>query len=342
MSGADIGQTRTGIGALPAKHPTAADLPTPVMRSRRRKRQAALRLRLRRRWSQRAGYTLIELLVVLGLFVLIAFLTAAVVDVQRDGLVTVMQGASARRIAAQAVDVVGAQLRGASASDITIASDTAVELQLPLTEGVVCQTPSGSAVVLPPLGRAGEGGRTRWRAMPEADDAALFLDPTDVTAGAWRRATVVAATLRNDPMLCPAMPGPAMAYTTPDMEGEPRLELSLNALPAGVAAGTVVRVQRRVRLVTYRAADGSGQLGIRRCPADTAGQCTGVQPAVGPLRPPADQVQNTGFRFTYFDSTGTALGSGDPSEIAIVHLLARAPRRGGDEVAEAWLALRGR
>lgn len=326
----------------PATNAIAVDLPMPVTGVRRRQRRAALQRRLRRRWSQRAGFTLLELLVALGLFLVIAFLTAAVVDVQREGLVTVMQGTRARRIAAQAVDIVGAQLRGAVASDISIATDTAVEFQLPLAEGVVCQMPSGPVVLLPPLGRAGEGARTRWRAMPEADDAALFLDPSDTTTGAWRRATIVAAALRYDPALCPATAGVAMAYTTPDMASEPRLELLLDALPAGVVAGSLVRVERRLRLVNYRASDGSGQLGLRRCPADTAAPCAGLQPAVGPLRTPAALPENAGFRFNYLDSAGVDVGTGNLSRIAIVHVVARAPRQGGDEVAEAWLALRGR
>lgn len=342
MSGRASGQPGNDSSDSPAWNLATVDVPTPGITAYRRHRRAALRLRLRRRWSQRAGYTILELLVALGLFLVIAFLTAAVVDVQHEGLVAVMQGTRARRTAAQAVDVVAAQLRGASPSDITIASDTAIDFQLPLAEGVVCQAPSGPLVLLPPLGRAGEGARTRWRAMPEADDAALFLDPTDVTSAAWRRATVIAVTLRHDPTLCPATAGLAMAYTTPDMAGEPRLELSLDALPAGVVAGTLVRIQRRLRLVTYRSSDGSGQLGLRRCPADTAAPCASVQPAVGPLRPPSALPENTGFRFTYLDSAGADLGAADPSEIAIVHVLARAPRRGGNEVAEAWLALRGR
>lgn len=342
MSRIATGQKCATTHPSPAIGRATVHVPSPVVNARRRRHRAAQRRRLRRRWSQRAGFTILELLVALGLFLAIAFLTAAVVDVQRQGLVTTIQGARARRTAAQAVDVVAAQLRGAAASDITIASDTAIEFQLPLAEGVVCEAPSGSLVVLPPLGRAGAGSRTRWRAMPEADDAALFLDPTDLASGVWRRATIVAATLRNDPTLCRAPSGLTVGYTAPDMAGEPRLELSLDALPTGVVAGTVVRVQRRLRLVTYRSADGSGQLGLRRCPADSAVPCGGVQPAVGPLRPPAAREENAGFRFAYLDSAGVEVGAADPSRIAIVQVLARAPRLGGNEVARAWLALRGR
>lgn len=342
MTAPASGQPVTSTDGAAATIHSAVDVPAPRGGVRRRQRRAALRLRLRRRRSQRSGFTVIELLVSLGLFLGIAFLTAAVVDAQRAGLVTIMQGARARRTAAQAVAIAAAQLRSAAASDITVAADTAIEFGLPLAEGVVCETPTGPLVLLPPLGRAGEGSRTRWRAMPEADDAALFLDPADAASGAWRRATIVAATLRHDPTLCPATDGVTMAYTTPEMAGEPRLALSLDALPAGVVAGTVVRVQRRLRLVNYRAGDGSGQLGLRRCPADPTAPCAAVQPAAGPLRPPSVLPDNDGFRFIYLDSAGAELGATDLSRIAIVHVVARAPRRGGNEVAEAWLALRGR
>lgn len=304
---------------------------------RRRYRRTLLRRRCRRRSSLRTGLTLLELLVALGLFLGIAFLTASVVDVQRRALTGTMQSARAQRTAAQAIDVVVAQLRGAAAADLTIASDTAVELLLPVAEGVVCDAPTGSLVLLPPLGRAGEGARTRWRTMPEADDVALFLDPTDPLPSAWRPTRVVAATLRHGPALCP----PSAGFTTAAMAGEPRLELQLDALPAGVEAGTLVRVQRRLRLVSYRAGDGTGQLGVRRCPADLAAPCAAVQPAVGPLLPPAALPAVGGLNFSYLDSTGTPVGPADVARIALVHLAARAPRRGGHETVEAWLALRG-
>lgn len=309
--------------------------------ARRRCRRVWMLRRRRRRRSRRAGFTLLELVVALGLFLAVAFLTASISDVQRRALTTTMRNARAQRTAAQAVDAVSAQLRGVAPADITLAADTAVELQLAVAEGVVCQPPTGPLVLLPPLGRAGEGARTRWRAMPEADDAALFLDPGDRTPSAWRRARVVSAALRHGATLCPPPTGVTAGFIAPAMAGEPRLELQLDALPAGVVAGTVVRVQRRLRLVIYRAADGTGQLGVRRCPADLAAPCAAVQPAVGPLLTPSAVAANSGFHFVYQDSTGAAVGPAAPERIAMIHLAAQAPRPDGHERVEAWLALRG-
>lgn len=323
-----------------ARAPVARALVARALVGRRRCRRVWMLRRLRRRRSRRAGFTLLELLVALGLFLAVAFLTASVADVQRRALTTTMRNSRAQRTAAQAVDAVVAQLRGAAATDLTLAADTAVEFQLPVAEGVVCQAPTGPLVLLPPLGRAGEGARTRWRSMPEADDVALFLDPADRTPAAWRRARVVAAALRHGATLCPPPAGVTAGFTTPAMAGEPRLELQLDALPAGVAAGTVVRVQRRLRLVVYRAADGTGQLGVRRCPADLAAPCAAVQPAVGPLLAPSAVAANSGFQFVYQDSTGAAVGPTELARIAMVHLAAQAPRLDGHERVEAWLALR--
>ncbi|MHB1224413.1 MAG: hypothetical protein ACYC2G_10280 [Gemmatimonadaceae bacterium] len=310
--------------------------------SRRRRRRTAMLRRPRRRRTARVGFSILELLVALALFLGIAFLTASVVDVQRRALGSTIGNARARRTAAQAVDVVVAQLRGAAAADLTLAADSAVELFLPIAEGVVCQEPAGPVVLLPPLGHAGDGARTRWRVMPDADDRALFLDPAGRTPAAWRGIRIAAAALRADPTLCPPSVGPDIGYTTADMSGEPRLELQLDALPAGVAAGTVVRVQRRLRLVLYRAADGSGQLGVRRCPADPAVPCAAVQPAVGPLLPPATLPSAAGLRFTYLDRAGNAVAPGDLASIALVHLSSSATPPTGDDTTtvEAWLALR--
>lgn len=299
--------------------------------------------RLRRRAAARRGFTLIELLVALALFLGVTFLAASVVDVQSRALLTTTEHARTQRTAAQAVDVVLAQLRGASAADLTFVADSAVELFLPIAEGVVCQAPSGPTVLLPPLGRAGQGARTRWRVLPDADDRALFLDPVGRTPAAWRESRIVAAALRSDPTLCPPAAGLEATYTTADMSGEPRLELRLDALPAGVGAGTLVRVQRRLRLLLYRAADGTGQLGVRGCPADIAAPCATVQPAVGPLLPPAVLPAMAGLRFAYLDRAGNPVAPADLASIALVHLSASATRPTGDDTTtvEAWLALRG-
>lgn len=285
---------------------------------------------------------MLELLVALVLFLGITFLTASVVDVQRRALRDATGNARAQRTAAQAVEAVVAQLRGAAAVDLTLAADSAVELYLPVAEGVVCQPPTGPIVLLPPLGRAGQGARTRWRVIPDADDRAIFLDPAGRTPAAWRAARVAAVALRADPTLCPPAAGTEIGYTTADMSAEPRLELQLDALPAGVGAGAVVRVQRRLRLVLYRAADGTGQLGVHRCPADPGAPCAAVQPAVGPLLPPAALPAASGLRFSYLDRAGNPAAPGDLASIALVHLSASAARATGDDTTavEAWLALR--
>lgn len=288
--------------------------------------------------AHRPGFTLLELLVAVVVFGIVGALTMSITVVQERGASAVLAGTRASRTATEALELVTGELRGSSAADLVAVTDTSLDLYVVVAEGVVCGRPDARLVALPPLGRAGEGVRTRWRTTPRDGDLALFLDPDTVGALAWRDAAITSVSASHDPALCPASEGYAAGTA-----GEPRLLLELAGTPAGVGEGTVVRVQRRIRMVLYRAGDGSGQLGFRPCPAAPAAPCDAVQPAAGPLLGPARDPARGGLQFTLRDSAAAELDPAELGRAALVHVVARAPLArvaGGSARAEGWIALR--
>ena len=261
-------------------------------------------------------------MVALVLFLVVGTLVATVADTQRRLMVAAVGQARSGRVVTHALGIIMAQLRAAPAQDISIATDSVLELQLPVAEGVVCEPPVGSTVVLAPAGAPGEGAMTRWRQHPDSADVAYLLDAGTDTVATWVPAAIAAVALLVDDARCDAAAG----YAPPSATGRARVQLQLAALPVGVHMGTLLRVQRRLRLSIYRAGDGTGQLGIRRCPAAAAGACSGVQPAAGPLAPPGS-VTGQGVHFTYRDSGGVPLTTPLPAAIAQVDITARAPLR---------------
>lgn len=288
--------------------------------------------------SNRRGFTLVELLVAVAIFGVVGALTIATTIVQERAASSTLARTRATRTAAEALDIVGAELAGTSAVDLVSVTDSSLEAYTPVAEGVVCAWPSARVVALPPPGGAGEGARTRWRTMPREGDIALFLDADTSDAMAWRDATVTSTSLSHDPTLCP----PSEGYTA-GMDGEPRLLLELDAMPAGVGEGTIVRVQRRERLVLYRPSGGGGQLGVRPCPPDRSQPCGAVQPVAGPLLPPSGDPAASGLRFTLLDSALAPLAPSELARAAFLRLVARAsrqPSRAGRVEMDASLSLR--
>ena len=269
----------------------------------------------------------------LALFLLVGTLVSSVADSQRRLMLTTVSRGRAVRVLSQALAISVAQLRAAPARDISIATDSVLELQLPVAEGVVCETPIGTSVVLAPAGAPGEGAMTRWRQLPDSADVAYLLDAGTDTVATWQATAISGVALLADDTRCDAAAG----YAPPATAGRPRLQLQLAALPAGTRMGTLVRVQRRLRLSVYRAGDGTGQLGIRRCPAAVGGACSGVQPAAGPLVPPG--AAGTGLRFLYRDSAGAPLAAPAPADIALIDLILRAPSRDWRSAVRSTVAM---
>jgi len=288
--------------------------------------------------NHRRGFTLIELLVAVVIFGVVGALTISTTVVQERVASAILQRTHATRTATEALEIVAADLRGSSSDDLVVVTDSSLDAYTPVAEGVVCAWPSALVVALPPLGSVGEGTRTRWRSMPREGDVALFLDPDTSDVMAWREAVINSVSLSSDPTLCPSSDGYAAGT-----DGEPRLVLELDGMPARVGEGTMVRIQRRERLVLYRPSDGGGQLGVRLCPPRRDEPCGAVQPAAGPLLPPASDTAMAGFHFAVLDSSLAPLPPSDISRAALLHIVARTsrpPSRAGLVAVDGWLSLR--
>jgi hypothetical protein len=191
------------------------------------------------------------------------------------------------------------------AGDIAVAQDTALELNAVIGSSVVCESADGWIIIPTPVS---EGNTlSAFAESPQPDDriVALFDDSTGTT---WINLHVAAA---------PASGAGCPRYATTNawtiVLGEQLL------LPAG----TLLRFLRPVRLSTYHASDGRWYLGARDWNALTHRFNT-IQPVAGPVDPPNAAAGVAGFRFEYFDSTGTALTEVvEPRAIAAIGIRAR-------------------
>ena len=120
---------------------------------------------------------------------------------------------------------------------------------------------------------------------PRTGDTLWWLADT-----AWRPLAVTSA-------------GAARATCSPPMAGSGATYRVTGPVPDTIQAGTPVRVSRQARYGTYRASDGTWQLGYREW-SDPTHRFAAPQPVVGPLLP-RNAARPSGFR--YFDSTGTEL-----------------------------------
>ena len=294
--------------------------------------------------TSRRGASLVELLVAVALFTLVCALGAAIVRAQRTALGALAGSTQARAALRHAAAALELELRAATLADPPrLLGDSAVELLVPVAEGVLCATPADShELLLWPRDRAAGHGRTRWREYPEPGDVVAALVRADSAGGRWLHAVVQEVGERVSSGCAPTPGAPAPAGSAPHLRTDAPIGASLGR-------GTVVRVERRLRYALYRGGDGSWQLGQRRCAADGA-TCGGIQPVAGPLASRSTRPDRAGFRARLVDAGGAATADGrllqitlraprEPRQPLSLPGAARAPGR--DSLA-LWVAIRNR
>ena len=238
--------------------------------------------------TSRPASSLAELLVALSLAALV--LGSATVTVLRQ------QRSTTRTTSTNAADsqlhpmmaLVPAELGSlvSAAGDLAAgqASDTSLQLRVPIALAVQCDSAAGSVAW-----RTGgsEIDASGMAALPHVGDSLWSYDPA---SSAWVGRRVVAS-----------LAGTGTCPGTADSVPVRRLRHDgLEAIPVA----TPLRLTRQVRYDIYRAADGSWQLGLRDW-SEASGRFASPQPLAGPLLRPAGGGVTSGFR--YFDATGAEL-----------------------------------
>jgi hypothetical protein len=198
------------------------------------------------------------------------------------------------------------------------ARDSAIAIRAVVVTGIACDTAGLSIALAPAAGDPLHSLQSRLT-MPQRFDT-LWAWAEGSAGRSWVPLRV--NTVSTSSTRCRAGLG------TLPLPAGPRLLLAVTgvaALPPGLAAGTPVRVTRRVRWSLYRASDRRWWLGVRE-QAATSGALAAVQPVAGPLRPWSADSTRSGAAFLYSDAGGGALspGAADTRAIARIHVLLRA------------------
>lgn len=268
--------------------------------------------------ASRAGMSLVEVLVALSLGAIVLAVAASSMLRQQRG-VRWIEGLSAAELQVRPVSSALpdelSQL-DASAGDIAPgeASDSSLQLRAVVAASLSCD--SAAALTLLP-DTASAPAMVGGMSAPAVGDSVWFYLGSPL---GWRARTVTGVARTTT------------ACGVPTSAAAPTFRLLLDA-PAGVSAGTPVRVTRWERWVVYRASDGRWYVGIRDYSPATS-RFLSAQPVAGPFLRSVRGGARTGFR--YFDASGSPLDPDGTNEgrIARVRIttLSVVPATGADTV----------
>ena len=191
------------------------------------------------------------------------------------------------------------------AGDVTVALDSALQIDMPIGSSVVCGSDSGAVTIAAPSAERGPV-LAAFSDTPEPGDrmSALFHDSLGTT---WLGVRLAAP------------PATAPCHRFPASSGWRLVLMEPIQLPHGAA----LRLVRPFRLSLYRASDNRWYLGAKEWNAAQQRFNT-IQPIAGPYLAYHADPRQSGFAFRYLDSAGQELSAPvDPSRIAAIAIAAR-------------------
>jgi hypothetical protein len=179
--------------------------------------------------------------------------------------------------------LLAADVEAALPDSIAVRGDTALDLHVHVGASAACVA-SGRLLVLPGATTAVSGAVpfSVWRQPPEPGDLVIAWDTTG--PGAWVRTIVDSVASVPEGAGCGTASGFRPLADSLAHVPVTRLQLAAS-LPAGVVAGSPVRLFRGARWLLHRGSDRVWTLGYRRC---SPSPCGTAQPVAGPLASPAD------------------------------------------------------
>jgi type II secretory pathway pseudopilin PulG len=259
----------------------------------------------------RGGFTLIELVVAGTLAAIVGATLMLTLRKQERFYRSATEMMRLRSQLRDAADVLVADIRGAAVSryGLALMTDTALELYTTLGNSVVCATPVGRTLFLPPSTLASGAILTSLLASPDTGDIALLYSIPGGTpdSARWIESRISAFATRSLASSCPASTGFTSALDAASGRTGYAVTLPANP-PADFRKGAPVRFIRRARYSLYRSSDGDWYLGYRRCNPMGPSVCTTIQPVSGPYLPYARAgASSAGLSFRFFDSSGAEL-----------------------------------
>ena len=247
---------------------------------------------------------LISLCVMSGILAVVAHQAASQIRLYSG----IQQAASAgeNRMQAQAIAERMLWPMAPQAGDLTLAQDSALQLQLPIGSSVVCSAAPGMVTVA--AGSTQRGSvLAGFSDAPEAGDriAALFHDSTGST---WLTFRISSAPVLGS---CARFPvAPAWQFSIVE--------------PIVIPAGAAVRFVRPLRLSLYKASDSRWFLGAREW-NNGSDRFNTIQPVSGPYSRYHEDPYRSGLAFLYYDGTGQRLDAPfDPARVRGISIVVRA------------------
>jgi prepilin-type N-terminal cleavage/methylation domain-containing protein len=257
--------------------------------------------------QRKAGFTLIEMIVATAIAAIVG--TTLMVTLRRQER---FYSSSAQMLHVRAQlrdggDILTSDIRGAAIEryGLPLMTDTAVEFFGTIGSSVVCETPVGQTLFLPPDTLSSGATLTSLLAMPDTGDIALIYAMRGGVpdSAQWVDARIAAFATRSLSTSCP--PSTGFASSADVAAGERGYALTLTpSVPTGIRKGAPVRFLRRGRYSLY-ASGGEWYLGYRRCNALGSSSCGTIQPVSGPyLSYRGQESPDAGLAFHYFDASG--------------------------------------
>lgn len=258
--------------------------------------------------TRRSGFTLIELVVATAIASLAGGTIVVTLLRQQRFQAAAGEMLSVRSQLRDAADVLVSDLRGAAIDThgLPLMTDSAIEVVTSIATSVLCDTPSGGILNLPPATLANGNTLTSILAQPDDGDIVMIYgSPLNATESGWESIGIMSFTPRSLTTTCP----PSSGFTTgaDATAGNQGYSVTLVAPPASaVRKGAPVRFLRRVRYSLYRSSDSKWYVGYRRCAMPPLMTCTSIQPVSGPYNA-YSAGSTSGLAFRYYDETGAEL-----------------------------------
>jgi len=274
----------------------------------------------------RAGFSLVELIVAIAASAVLGAGVVGILVRQQKFFRAATEMLGVRAQVRDGIDILVSDIRSAAVGSfgIPLMTDSAIELYSVTGTSVICRTPVGPVVSLPPSLLASGNTLTSFVARPDDGDLAMIYATDSADAGRWETFRIASFTGESVSSACP----PTGGFTsTGDLAANgSAFQLTIREAPSGdVGKGSPVRFVRRARYSLYRSGDGKWYLGYRRCDPGGESGCDAVQPVSGPYMPyVAGAGAPSGIGFRYYDAQGLELSGGSSgSSVARIDITVR-------------------